>query len=340
MTTRNRSRLRCALVALVALLGVQTPLAAAEANAASWSRQPSLQTARGLHGVAEVGGRIFVFGGYDPGSDRILGSVEVRPARPGGAWRYSTPEPSPRANAAAAELRGFVYLVGGEQGEDGELTDVVDRFDPRSGTWSPSVPLPGVRTAAGVASLNGLLYVAGGFVAGDKATGSVVVFDPVRRTWRSVAPMPTPRARLKMVTVDGRLYAVGGLTTEGDSLSTVERYDPASDRWSTVASLAEQRVQPGVVAVEHHGRTVVAAVGGARTKGADVLAFLRSTEIFDPRTGRWQTLKALLPVGKAGLACAVQADGAVLAIGGAVLLAGGRGATADVYALKLADHHR
>jgi N-acetylneuraminic acid mutarotase len=184
----------------------------------------------------------------------------------------------------------------------------------------------------GAAELNGRLYVAGGLVfrAGtDVVSAAVYAFDPAGQRWTAVAPMPTPRWRLRLVNAGGLLYAIGGLGADGRTLSTVERYDPRTNTWSTVRPMREARAVPGVTVAG--GRIVV--VGGIRFEPATQL--LRTTEVFDPRTGGWLVVATLLPHGRASLVCAVEADGTVLAIGGATDATTPPSATAAVDALRL-----
>jgi N-acetylneuraminic acid mutarotase len=307
----------------------------------AWTERPPLQFARATHGGATVDGRILVFGGFNPAIPApldVLDSVESRRVKGSGTWRSVPPMPTARANPAAAELDGTAYVAGGFNSQDAEL-DVVERFDPRSGTWTSIRKLPFPRGAAAAASWGGKLYVAGGFVGVDKTTDSLIAYDPGKRSWQSLAPMPTSRARLRLVAAGDHLYAIGGQTAAGDTLSKVERYDPKSDTWTRVASMSKDRGVPGVVYLKHGSDRLIAVVGGAQTVGFEITGFLRSTEVYNLDTGRWKPLQAQLPRGKAGLVCALEADGTMLAIGGGVQVEGGLAATAEVFALKLTGHH-
>jgi N-acetylneuraminic acid mutarotase len=97
----------------------------------------------------------------------------------------------------------------------------------------------------------------------------------------------------------------------------VERYDLGSNTWSQVASMNEARVLPGAVAIRS-GRFIVVVGGGAGQLAAATFIARRSSEIYNVDTGRWQALEALLPRGRVSLVSALEDDGTVLAIGGAV----------------------
>jgi N-acetylneuraminic acid mutarotase len=269
--------------------------------------------------VATVGRQILAIGGFDELS--YLGVVEARRVKGPGVWRDLAPMPTARGNLATAEVDGLVYAIGG-LGEGDNTLDVVEKFDPRSGRWTTSRPLPQPRDGPGAAGLGGLLYVAGGFLLPDGVTNSVIVYDPKQNTWRSIAPMPTARERLRLVASGRYLYAIGGAAIGeagqfGPSLTTVERYDPKSNSWATMNPMAESRVLPCAVETKVGKRRVLVVVGGVEfsAEGAFVDA-RRTTEVFDPDTGRWTLLDVLLPTVRASHDCATEADGTVLAIGG------------------------
>jgi hypothetical protein len=286
------------------------------ARSSQWIARPPLRQARGGLGVAKVGRQILAIGGFVRVGQggTVFDVVEARRVKGIGRWRDLAPMPTARANLATTEVGGLVYAIGGiDQADD--LLDVVETFDPRSGRWTTSLPLPQPRAAPGAAGRGGRLFVAGGEVqlAANtfEITNSVLVYDPKQNTWRSVAPMPTARQRLRLVTSGRYLYAIGGQPDPaGPSLTTVERYDPKTDSWTTMNPLIESRYLPCAVQTKVGHRRVLVVVGGF---DADAR---RTTEVFDPHTGRWTLLDVLLPIGRGTHDCATEADGTVLAIGG------------------------
>jgi N-acetylneuraminic acid mutarotase len=312
-------------------------------RSSQWIARPPLRQARAGLGVAKVGRQILAIGGFERVGEvtTVFDVVEARRVKGRGQWRDLAPMPTARVNLATAEVGGLVYAIGGI-GQADDTLDVVETFDPRSGRWTTSLPLPQPRDGPGAAGLGGLLYVAGGFVIPDGVTNSVVVFDPKQNTWRSVAPMPTVRERLRLVASGRYLYAIGGVAIGqpgqfGPSLTTVERYDPKSDSWATMNSLVESRGLPCAVETKVGKRRVLVVVGGfeASADGTTVQA-RRTTEVFDPATSRWTLLDVLLPFGRGSHDCATEADGTVLAIGGANG-AGGFFANVDALSLKPRD---
>jgi N-acetylneuraminic acid mutarotase len=163
-----------------------------------------------------------------------------------------------------------------------------------------------------------------------EVTNSVIVYDPRKKTWRSVAPMPTARRALRLVASGRYLFAIGGAAPTGESLTTVERYDPKSDSWATMNPMIESRVLPCAVRTRVGNRRVLVVVGGF----AEAVA-RRTTEVFDPHSGRWTLLEVLLPFGRGSHDCATEADGTVLAIGGLTPIEGNPSSLANVDALSL-----
>jgi N-acetylneuraminic acid mutarotase len=340
------------LVAVLAAPSTSAPGSAAEPDVAGgeagrssqWTARPPLREARGGLGVATVDRQILAIGGFKVVDEvgTLFDVVEARRVGGTGTWHDLAPMPTARANLATAEVGGLVYAVGGLDGVD---FDVVETFDPRSGRWATSLPLPQPRAFAGAAGLGGLLYVAGGEVqlAADtfEVTNSVVVYDPKKNTWRSVAPMPTVRWRLRLVASGRYLYAVGGAAPTGQSLTTVERYDPKSDSWATMNPMVVSRVLPCAVETRVGKRRVLVVVGGFEfsAEGTPVDR-RRTTEVFDPATGRWTLLDVLLPFGRGSHDCATEADGTVLAIGGITRVVGDTNiflANVDALSLKPRD---
>jgi hypothetical protein len=286
-------------------------------RSSQWIARPPLRQARGGLGVAKVGRQILAIGGFVRVGDGgpVFDVVEARRVKGSGRWRDLAPMPTARANLATAEVGGLVYAIGGI-GQADNVLDVVETFDPRSGRWTTSLPLPQPRAGPGAAGLGGLLYVAGGEVqlTADtfEVTNSVLVYDPKQHTWRSVAPMPTGRMRLRLVASGRYLYAIGGQPDPaGPSLATMERYDPRSNRWTTMNPMVESRYLPCAVETKVGHRRLLVVVGGFDPDAR------RTTEVFDPHTGRWTLLDVLLPIGRGTHDCATEADGTVLAIGGA-----------------------
>jgi hypothetical protein len=340
---RRRLQILGVLVTALTTFSIATPLAAVAlgiggdglGRTAKWTPRPPLHHARAGLGAANVDGQILAIGGFTGGDDAFHFAESRRAAGPG-TWHDVTPMPTARGYPATAALRGRLYAVGGY---DRDPLAVVETFDPRSGRWTTSRPLPQPRAGAGAATMDGLLYVSGGEIkvpAGTiEVTNSVLVYDPRKGTWRYVAPMHTPRERSRLVQSGRYLYAMGGADPTGRSLASTERYDPVSDSWQFMKSMHESRVAACAVETKVGNRHVLAVIAGVQTVDFMTVGGGYTTEIFDIDTGRWTMLKATFSRPRGGHGCAVEADGTILAIGGATRTGAGLAFLCDVHALSL-----
>jgi len=320
------TRTGMSLIGAIALIPLAVPHPAGAATedhgpaAAGWTSRPPLHVGRVGAAAATVNGLIVETGGGAPDQDLPIESTEVRRTVGSGVWRFVADVPTPRANAAAATLGGKVWVVGG-YGE-GELpVDVVERYDPRTNAWSRGPTLPEGRAQAGAAVLHGVLYVVGGDIttAGrESITDTGLAFHPRQHRWIPIAPLPARRDRLRLIAAGDFLYAIGGEKAGFTSVSTVDRYDPGTGRWTSIAAMHETRSVPGATVVGHGRDARIAVIGGCQFIAGTRIQLRRTTEVFDPTTGRWRLLRAQLPTGRCSLTAATEADGTILAIGGVV----------------------
>jgi N-acetylneuraminic acid mutarotase len=109
----------------------------------TWTAIPeTLTTARGLHGAARIGDRMYVFGGAI-GGGATTGSLEVFDLA---AQTWETgPFASMNTSRAAfghAVFEGRIHVLGGEDGA-GNAMSSTEVYDPRTDAWTqaPSLPL-------------------------------------------------------------------------------------------------------------------------------------------------------------------------------------------------------
>jgi N-acetylneuraminic acid mutarotase len=341
MSAYTRTRMVMVGAMALSVLAAPDPAAATtryrETTAAGWTSRPPLNIARVGAAAATIGDLIVETGGFDTAHGVLVAPTETRHMIGSGAWHLVTAIPTPRTNAAAATLGEEVWVVGG-YGEDDPPVDVVERYDLRANTWKAGPVLPGGRAQAGAAALHNVLYVVGGDIAtadGETTTSSAIAFDPRKHRWTPIAPLPAARDRLRLVAAGDYLYAIGGETADSSSVTAVDRYDPRTGRWTSIAAMNQTRSVPGVTVVGRGRDTRIAVVGGCQFAAGTLVQFRRTTEVFDPTTGRWRLLSVQLPTGRCSLAAATEADGTILAIGGGSDIVPGGAATAAVDALKL-----
>lgn len=290
-----------------------------------WSLGLAMPLARSEHAVAEMGGKIWVLGGYPPGR---LPSNLVQIYDPvASRWSLGPRLPQPIHHMMAAAVGGKLYVIGGEI--DGASTGRPEIFvahvwehDPAVGGWVQRAAMPTARSGGGKAVIDGKIYVAGGRPPGGHA---FEVYDPATDTWEKLPDLPTQRNHLAMVALGGKIIVAGGRTGPGamaERVDVVEIYDPATRRWSKGAPLPAPR--GGVTGAAHAGCMFVFGGEGER---AHVLGLTPTTYAYDPRANRWTRLPDL-PIAMHGLKGSAVIGGRIFLPGGAITLGGNTGTNA------------
>lgn len=246
-----------------------------------------------------------------------------------GSWSV-TGAPSHAGCCARATLLqdGRVLLANVPAADGNTATTEAQLYDPATGQWAMTGRMQAARSGS-VASLlaDGRVLVAGGV---DPAKGylgplaSAELYDPATGRWTETGSMATwrwgsPDSFKAISLADGRVLVLGGLITGqppgsssprippggGGETKGAETYDPDSGTWSWARPMA---APPTTATLLPDGRVLVTHDGG-------------SSELFDPRTGRWTaTASTTQPVSSAR---------ATLLANGDVLLVGASGRVLD-----------
>lgn len=199
-------------------------------------------------------------------------------------WVPASPLIDPRSDHAATTLlTGMVMVIGGNQGP--RLLQSTEIYDVKNDRWFRSAPLPLPRTEHSAFTLaDGRVLVAGGVEASGVATDTTWIYNPPADAWTEGPRMTLPRVQFAAVQLaSGDILFVGG---DGAASGTSERYDAKSGRFVISGTLADPRQAARAVQLPD-GRVVV--VGGMPPRNVE-FAPLRSAEIWDPRTERWNEL--------------------------------------------------
>jgi N-acetylneuraminic acid mutarotase len=145
-----------AVLVLVALLAA----AGWAQGAGVWTRSAPLLSSRTEVTGAELGGRLYVIGGFGQGGDQVE-AYDPRADR----WERRAPLPAPLHHGAAAAVGDRLYVVGGYSGGQWAVLDTVFEYDPATDRWRTRAPLPTARGALAAAVVGGRLYAAGGMNA-------------------------------------------------------------------------------------------------------------------------------------------------------------------------------
>jgi Kelch motif protein len=192
-----------------------------------WTELESMSEARGAHGAAVIGDRLYVVGGTREAEGVApTATMEVYDFNTG-EWSNGPDAPTARHHLGVAALDGKLYAVGGRAVGNFAL-DTVERFDPASARWETLPPLPQGAGGLAVTAANGELWaIAGGDDELEWITAATWAFDPERGEWRRAADTEVPRHGQAVATVDGRIYIFGGapcssfgLTDSVESLPT------------------------------------------------------------------------------------------------------------------------
>jgi hypothetical protein len=276
--------------------------------AVDWSNN----TAAGQHimrveaGVAQVGSRLFSFGGF-------VASDELEYTRSGemldfktGAWTFRAPLPGGAAptHAAVATDGRFIYWVAGQMGAefgvDATATNTSWRYDIEKNFWEHYVDLPEARVGGALAFYNGNLYFLGGDDAGGRnaVTDHWVINTRSRNpSWQRRAPMPVGGDHLGRAVIDGKIYAIGGETDQGFSYTQhayLFVYDPLLDVWTRLKDLPTPSSH--FESATHVVGTKIVVIAG-RIDFPD--EFTNEVRVYDVLTNDW-TVCAPLPERRLG----------------------------------------
>lgn len=282
--------------------------AAAPASRAGWTRLADMPAGVAKFGVAALGNRIYVVGGYDTRRSVMVYDVASNTWSPGSSLVRGTD------NVAALATESRLYAVGGE------AATTLQVLGPATRSWALGPPIPTVRFASAAAVLGSRLHVVGGWNANNNASASLAtqsVFDITTQTWAQAAPLATARNAAAAAVLQGRLHVMGGRapgirSNDQTSMASMEIYDPAADRWTAGPALPTARA--GLAAVVLDGRLY--ALGGESTPGG----VSDAVERYEPGNREWVRLESM-PYRGHGL-------GAVV-VGGAIYVMGGFTAPSD-----------
>lgn len=183
----------------------------------------------------------------------------------------------------ATRLRdGRVLVTGGFSGEGQPPLRSAEIYDPRDDAWAHVGDLT-VGRGGHTAELlgDGRVLVAGGWVGSDTYTPTTEVFDPATGAFTRGPDLPLAVLGLSSAPLrDGSVLLVGGQVSADQATRLAVRVDE-SLAMHRLPGLRQGRFKHAIVTLGD-GRVVV--IGGT----SDDRHLLRSTEVFDPRTGLFQ----------------------------------------------------
>ncbi|WP_323183991.1 carboxypeptidase regulatory-like domain-containing protein [Streptomyces sp. NBC_01221] len=200
-------------------------------GAEAWSALPNLSIARSAPQAAAYGGKLYVFGGWDPYGRPVAKTEIYDPAT--GAWSTGAENPKPYAGAAVTVLGGKIYIVGGCTYDDCGGTDV-QTYDPVSDSWSSGTAYPEPISWLGCGAIANKLYCAGGATP-VSATKHAYSYDPSSHSWIAVADLPIDLWGMGYSAADGKFLVSGGVTNGFTTITNQGfAYDPGSNAWTAL----------------------------------------------------------------------------------------------------------
>ena len=280
-----------------------------------WSELPNLPEPR--HGVAvtALNDSLYAIGGATTaghvGSTKeasvldLSGRAGAAPTTADVQWQELRDTPFPLQYAAATEVGGRIWLLGGI-GEGESVIDGTAIYDRAINNWTtgPGLPLPLHHFMA--VTYKGGVVVIGGFVPGDELTSeqSDRVFMLRDGAWEELPSLNHPRAAAAAAVVGDKIVVVGG-QADGKLVPETEVFDGKG--WEDVAEIPTPREHLGAAS---DGRYVYAVGGRELSADKNVGAFER----YDPASDSWTELEAMSTA--TGSVGAGYAGGRVVAVGG------------------------
>ena len=283
-------------------------------------------------GVAALGQRIVVVGGFDQGvaqglrvTQEVL-SLDLHTEQ----WTAMREAPVAWTHANVAGASATLYLLGGldtssflARGESFALD--LDVPDPQ---WRAITSMPAgmERGAAAVVSSPPYIYLLGGASTSD-ALATCLRYDFSTERWFQLPDLPAPRSHAAaMREDDGTLVIAGGLSTLDSSrpLGDVLALPPNGTTWEPRTPM--RRARGGCAFGTVFGHLICA--GGEAGTGA-----VETVETYDPNTDTWTTQEDM-PEPRAGTRGAV--------VGGRLFVPGGAAAlqfepTTSLYVFTFLD---
>ena len=261
-------------------------------------------------------------------------------------WQRATPMRTPRMSFGLAVINGYLYALGGFDGE--RMLSSMEVRDPQTGLWRPVAGFATPSRGFAMVAWKGRLYVFGGW-DGLSAMHRFEIYDPQEDRWQRQFRLARKRTGAVAAVAGDRIYLIGGWN--GEYLRDNDQYDPATGRWQerdplpTARSDMAAAVLNGEIYVsggERGGVLPVVEVYNPRSntwrnarsmitarRGHAMVAYqgklyvfggwngeqiVRTVEVFDPATGHW-TLSDDLPTPRQGLA-GVTSGGEIFVAGG------------------------
>ncbi|XP_071392261.1 kelch-like protein 9 [Centroberyx affinis] len=297
----ERTQIRSDTTRLLALGGVMRQqlvvsreLRLYDEESGHWRALRPMEVPRYQHGVALLGGFLFIVGGqstYDTKGKTAIDSV-YRYDPCFDKWLQIASLNEKRTFFHLSALKGKLYAVGGRNAS-GEI-DTVECYNLRKNEWTFVTHMVEPHYGHAGTVHGDLMYVSGG-ITRDTFQKEHWCYDPVSDTWSRRADMTELRGLHCMCTVGDRLYVMGGNHFRGssdyDDVLGCEYYSPKADQWTVVAPMPRGQSDVGVTVF--NGQIYV--VGGYSWNSRCMVDIVQR---YDPKRDVWdRVFNVLEPLG-------------------------------------------
>ena len=164
-----------------------------------------------------------------------------------GRWtKIFTPMPTARANASVMVVGERLFVIGGENMQEGGPLAVVEVMNTETHQWSTLAPLPEPLVNASITACGNNIYILGGRTKMNKMSKSVytcsldaLLLNSSANVWRKIAHLPLSESTC--VSLHGRVLAFGGMDVANRSTKDIYMYNPATNSWKAVGEMLSDR---------------------------------------------------------------------------------------------------
>ena len=238
---------------------------------------------RAYHGMALIGTKIFIFGGFDRNAyqsnysnDNFAFDVKLK------SWTLKSSMLFNRCYLASTVHANLIYAIGGFSGETRLRS--VECYNPITNEWKRMPDMVRIRSHAACVTYRNKIYVIGGS-DGSTIHDSVEIFDPLTNEWTFGSPLNIQRSGVKAIVYHDKIFVIGGYDGQR-RLKSVEILDlNQSYRWKV--STAELNVRRSNFAVTVSDDKIL-VMGGYDGHGVT-----SKTEVYDDTSNQWTLYQSM-----------------------------------------------